>query len=119
MYYLLHDDGHNDPTMYRFRDIDQAELYLIDRFRGCEPAEEPMCEGYFGEEPEWLDPNGDRWTAYGDKPDLHISDMMGWKPGADYCVDCGEFGHESGAMGCLSPQDHEDPGIEDPMAVER
>ena len=79
MLYVLENDGHNTPTMHKFRDFKQLSEYLDqsgDFSDGC-PTEEDFTE--------FMDDNSVLWTNFGDSPDLYLSDHTD-----ELCDACGD-----------------------------
>jgi uncharacterized glyoxalase superfamily protein PhnB len=61
-FWLLENDGHNDPTFHKFANQAAAEDYI------------DAPEGYFGDDDgEFEDTEGTRWSYYSE-PKLYISD---------------------------------------------
>lgn len=63
-FFLLENDGHNTPLLWKFRDQLQAEQFLAKRFNSEEGMDgEKICPGYFDADNGWTDPNGTIWEA--------------------------------------------------------
>ena len=79
MLYVLENDGHNVPSVHKFRDFKHLSEYLDqsgDFSAGC-----PTEDDFF----EYLDDNGVTWVSLGDKPDLYLTDHTD-----ELCPTCGE-----------------------------
>lgn len=72
-FYLLENDGHNTPDLWRFRDQAQAEAFLM---RDSQGEETEMRPGFFDSEEEWVDEDGTSWTHLEDGQ-LYVHDMRG------------------------------------------
>jgi hypothetical protein len=65
---VFYSDEHNFPTIYLFRDLEQAEAYM-----GFDADEEGMSLEDIG---EWRDDGGDMWIYLGDEnAEMPVTDM--------------------------------------------